>query len=83
MFDTLGSFSVVYFILATILILLVVFEKQCLRLEAKFDAKVRKIKKAKMQKNRAKVVQQNKQRQTPARTQQNPRAYRKPRNFAA
>ncbi len=83
MFDTLGSFSVVYFILATILILLVVFEKQCLRLEAKFDAKVRKMKNAKMQKNRAKVVQQNKQRQTPVRTRQNPRAYRKTRNFAA
>lgn len=83
MFDTLGSFSVVYFILATILILLVVFEKQCLRLEARFDAKVRKMKRAKAQKNKAKVVQQNKQRQTAVRTHQKPRTYRSPRNFAA
>lgn len=83
MFDTLGSFSVVYFILATILILLVVFEKQCLRLEARFDAKVRKMKRAKMQKNREKIAQQNRQRQISVKTQQNPGAYRKPRNFAA
>lgn len=84
MFDTLGSFSVVYFILATILILLVVFEKQCLRLEAKFDAKIRKARKAKAQKNREKNIQQNRQRpQSTRRTQQNPRVYRNPGNFAA
>ena len=44
MFNTLGSFSIVFFILSTILVLLVIFEKQCLALEDKFDAKIAKIK---------------------------------------
>lgn len=83
MFDTLGSFSVVYFILAAILLLLVIFEKQCLRLEAKFDAKMRQMKKAKMQQKRRAAVQQSKQRPVSAKVQNNPRTYRKPRNFAA
>ncbi len=37
MFDTLGSFSIAYWILAVILILLVAFEPQLRALEAKYD----------------------------------------------
>lgn len=37
MFDTLGSFSVMYWILAVILILLVAFGPQLRALEAKYD----------------------------------------------
>lgn len=81
MFDTIGSFSVMFFILATILILLVVFEKQCLALEDKFDAKMREHKKAKKQNQIKKNVPQN--RQKPVKVQKNSQPYRKPRNFAA
>ena len=47
MFDTLSSFSIVYFILATILILLVVFEKQCINFEKKIDQKIKERKERK------------------------------------
>lgn len=37
MFNDIGSFNTVFWLLASVLIVLVVFEKQCLSLEAKFD----------------------------------------------
>lgn len=37
MFDTIDSFAVVFFSLSSILVLMVLFEKQCLALEDKFD----------------------------------------------
>ena len=52
MFDTLGSFSVVYFILASILIALVIFEKPLLELEDKFDAYIARRKKARKEATR-------------------------------
>ncbi len=83
MFDTLGSFSTVYFILATIFILLVLFEKQCLQLEAKFDAKVRKMKRAKAQKAKIKSTQQNRQKQVSVKAKHSPRVYKNPGSSAA
>lgn len=37
MFDDIGSFSIMFWILATILILLVAFEPQLMALEEKYD----------------------------------------------
>lgn len=37
MLDTLGSFNTVFWLLASVLIALVMFEKQCLALEKKYD----------------------------------------------
>lgn len=81
MFDTLGSFSVMFFILATILILLVVFEKQCLALEEKYDARRREIKRAKKQRAIKNSTTQARAKKAPVKTQS--QSYRRPRNTAA
>ena len=46
MFNTLGSFSVVYFALAAVLFVLVLFEKHFIQLEEKHNAKKAKVKKS-------------------------------------
>ena len=46
MFNTLGSFSAVYFTLAAVLFVLILFEKHFIQLEDKIKAKRRAAKKA-------------------------------------
>ena len=41
MFSTIDSFTTFYLSLSAILVLLVLFEKQCLALEDKIDAKIK------------------------------------------
>lgn len=41
MFETLGSFSVFFFSVATLLLLGIIFEEQCLALEEKIDNKLK------------------------------------------
>ena len=55
MFNTIGSFATVYFALAAILFLLVLFEKQLIALEDKIKARATERRKAKQSKRRKAV----------------------------
>ncbi len=57
MFNTLGSFSAVYFALAAALFILVLFEKHFIQLEEKIKSKKTKVKKSGRQTNCKKSVQ--------------------------
>ena len=82
MFNTIESFSVVFFILSAILVLMVLFEKQCLALEDKFDAWMLRRKRAKRHSNVTRNVNTGKNKTV--KIQRNPNPYnRGPRNFAA
>lgn len=64
MFDTLANFSIFFFVLSAILLLLVIFEKQCLEFEDKLDAAIlaRKQKQAQAKNKTAKEVRRHEDR---------------------
>ncbi len=59
MFNTLGSFSIVYFALAAVLFVLILFEKQFIHLEEKYNAKKTKARKTAKHMTAKKVPQGN------------------------
>ncbi len=59
MFNTLGSFSAVYFTLAAVLFVLILFEKHFIRLEDKIRAKKSAASKTVKQSTAKKPVQKN------------------------
>ncbi|MBQ7118558.1 MAG: hypothetical protein IJN88_10135 [Clostridia bacterium] len=81
MFNTLGSFSVVYFALAAVLFFLVLFEKHFIQLEEKIKSKKTKVKKSARQTNCKKSVQKCNMK-TAGRTERNATVRRIPNNAA-
>ena len=59
MFNTLGSFSFVYFTLAAILFILILFEKYFIQLEDKIKANKKSAKKNISRKNASRISSQN------------------------
>lgn len=60
MFNTLGSFSAVYFALAAVLFILILFEKHFIQLEENLKAKKTKSKQTVRQNARKSTAQKNK-----------------------